>query len=65
MISFLINICASVRLLIWKVALNFGEILREFGEILGKYRMNQLPVNERNIQDYNNFKQIQMKKLLP
>ena len=24
---------------IWILALNFGEILREFGEILGKYRM--------------------------
>ena len=42
-----------VGLLIWIVALNFGEIVREFGEILGEiphigwkipgvYRVNQL-----------------------
>ena len=30
---------ALVRILIWVFALNFGGILREFGEILGKYRM--------------------------
>ena len=28
-----------VRSLIWILALNSGEILREFGEILGKYRI--------------------------
>ena len=31
----------------------------------GAIPWNQLPVNERNIQDYNNFKQVQKKKLLP
>ena len=31
----------------------------------GAIHWNQLPVNERNIQDYNHFKQVQKKKLLP
>ena len=34
----LINRRAQVGLGIWILALNFGEILREFGDILGKYR---------------------------
>ena len=35
----LINRCGVVGFLIWILALTFGDILREFGEILGKYRM--------------------------
>ena len=35
----LINRYALVGLRIWILALNSGEILREFGEILGKYRI--------------------------
>ena len=35
----LISRYASVRIRIWVFALNFGGILREFGEILGKYRI--------------------------
>ena len=34
-----INRYALAGLWIWRLALNSGEILREFGEILGKYRI--------------------------